>query len=314
MSRFDLSIIVDDLLEKERKHELSGSLVSLAGPSTVQAHSSESYFNDENLPSYEEKMSEKGDSINRHDKIRMTWQYLASKLYSSSRTSTVDTTPMQNEPIGLPFNNLAAIQEGYIRLCVSGKIFEIAKEKLLKFPDSLFCSPKFEKHYKSELGMYFLDRNRSVFEFIHQQLYCDKNFVEFPKYLPAELIELELEFYGIGWRYFMGTFKEFTEDLAFNTFHEKTFAFFNYPEWKCYSKIYMILDIIMIMVSIVLFIVETDPYVDAHRTTGNALDVSFKTIDWICMLFFTFDLTLNFLASLDRYTLIKGFKERSLSL
>ena len=64
-------------------------------------------------------------------------------------------------------------------------------------------------------------------------------------------MEMELEYYRIGWRYVAGclTSPDITH-LQFRGCREKAYAFFNYPEWCLPAKIYMLLDLFFIIVSI----------------------------------------------------------------
>ena len=71
--------------------------------------------------------------------------------------------------------------------------------------------------------------------------------------MPAELLEMELEYYRIGWRYMVGSTVTPPVDpalLHFNTCREKAFAFFNYPDSSRAARAYMYLDLMFILVSI----------------------------------------------------------------
>ena len=63
---------------------------------------------------------------------------------------------------------------------------------------------------------------------------------------------MELEFYRIGWRFFLGTFdnKYGVFDLEFRTLRERAFAFLNYPDLNKFSKAYMWMDLMFIIGSI----------------------------------------------------------------
>ena len=76
---------------------------------------------------------------------------------------------------------------------------------------------------------------------------------QFPDCIPSELLEMELEYYRIGWRFIIGSCSTEPVDnfLNFRTYREKSFAFFNYPESSLAAKVYMYIDLVFILVSIV---------------------------------------------------------------
>ncbi|XP_063676722.1 potassium voltage-gated channel subfamily A member 1-like [Bolinopsis microptera] len=181
---------------------------------------------------------------------------------------------------------------------VSGEIFIIPRYRLKQWPQTLLGSPAVERFYRPELGMYFFDRNRSVFEYICRFYQSDDD-VEFPPQFDDTVLEMELEFFKIGWSDLNKSFK--TSDFEYVGRKEKAFAFFNDHKSSVFAFCYMIFEFFVIALSVVDFILEEDeafqsflsdqPILLEIREIGviPLLGVLFFSVDFIARAIVTLD-------------------------
>lgn len=192
-----------------------------------------------------------------------------------------------------------------IKVNVSGRVFELSKAQVKEYPDSLLANEEdLKRFYEPTLEMYYFDRNRALFEYIVQfyQTERDKVF-KFPEdnnnnyYYPPDMIERELDFFKIGWREMSDKVEvvEPVEELTtgYQGFMDKGHRFLNDPSYCIQSKIYMIVDITMIIVSILQFILETEPLIIDSLAESADLRKFNLSLTWAGTVFFVSDFLLR---------------------
>lgn len=185
-----------------------------------------------------------------------------------------------------------------IKVNVSGREFEINCTDLFMHSHTLLASSEREHFYNEELDAYFFDRNRTVFEVIHQ-FYQNHGRISFPDYIGDAFIEEELFFFGIPYvvQDCSDTESECTEtdsDGNKPTICNKMEKFLNDPTSSTAAKGWMILDIILITIAMIHFTIDTqqqhlvpDPYHDYLEffcEVANIVTVGFFTVDFILRL------------------------------
>ena len=185
---------------------------------------------------------------------------------------------------------------------LSGEIFEIPWEKINKWPDTLLGHPDREKYYNYELGMYFFDRNRALFEQVFRFYQCG-DVVDFPEKYPADIVILEMTFFRIEWRD-MNKAKEKTK-MVYEGRREKMYAFFNDSDSSQGAFIYMLVELFFIVISILHFMLETEFYIKKEMDAHDWLHDCASGLTYISAAFFSIDLICRLASSLDHKTHFK---------
>ena len=203
-----------------------------------------------------------------------------------------------------------------IRINVSGHYFEARVGLLNKHPDTLLGDPhKRQKYYDRSKDELFFDRHRPSFEaiFFYYQ-YGGK--LKRPHHVPDDIFLSELQFYELE----KDVVEEYkreegytTEDveLPANDCMRKIWILFEYPETSTAAFLVAIVSVIMTLVSIVLFCIETLPlFSQSHCVSDEApnfLD-PFFVIETTCTAWFTIEVIVRFIASPDKLRFWKDFK------
>ena len=178
---------------------------------------------------------------------------------------------------------------GCLKICVSGRVFELTLDQVKRYPDSLLADPdKMAEYYQPLLGMFFFDRNRYVFEHIMQFYQTTDGYMEFPEDVPSQLLEIELEFYKIGYRVIRR--REESSDEPVLTVWDKGRRFFNDPGYNVFAKGWMALDIFFIIVSVCIFVIKTEEIIQNYEQEYSSIALFFWITTICCTIFFTVDL------------------------
>ena len=147
--------------------------------------------------------------------------------------------------------------------------------------------------------MYFFDRNRTVFEYICRFYQTDRD-VEFPPHIDEKVLEMELEFFRIGWTDLNKSLK--TSDFCYLGRREKAFAFFNDYKSSVLAFCYMILELVMIAVSVADFILEEDLSFDSYLLDNpSLLEIrEMGVVPYMGLTFFTYDFIGRAVVALDK--------------
>ncbi|GIX93255.1 potassium voltage-gated channel protein Shaker [Caerostris darwini] len=198
---------------------------------------------------------------------------------------------------------------------VSGLRFETQLRTLHQFPDSLLGDPHRRIRYFDPLrNEYFFDRNRPSFDAI-LYYYQSGGRLRRPVNVPLDVFAEEIKFYELGevafnkFREDEGFIKEEEKPLPEQELQKKMWLLFEYPESSQAARVIAIISVVVILLSIVIFCLETLPEFKHYKlfnTTSNMTRVvedevpkttdAFFVIETACIVWFTFELLVRFLA------------------
>ncbi|XP_064480783.1 potassium voltage-gated channel protein Shaker-like isoform X2 [Ornithodoros turicata] len=198
---------------------------------------------------------------------------------------------------------------------VSGLRFETQLRTLNQFPDTLLGDPGRRIRYFDPLrNEYFFDRNRPSFDAI-LYYYQSGGRLRRPVNVPLDVFAEEIKFYELG----EGTFNKFREDEGFikeeeralpaRQFQRRVWLLFEYPESSQAARVVAIISVVVILLSIVIFCLETLPEFKHYRMFPAANNMTrvvedevpkitepFFLIETCCIVWFTFELFVRFCA------------------
>ncbi|KAJ8942433.1 hypothetical protein NQ318_006236 [Aromia moschata] len=198
---------------------------------------------------------------------------------------------------------------------VSGLRFETQLRTLNQFPDTLLGDPARRIRYFDPLrNEYFFDRNRPSFDAI-LYYYQSGGRLRRPANVPLDIFSEEIKFYELGelattkFREDEGFIKEEEKPLPSHEFQRNVWLLFEYPESSQAARVVAIISVFVILLSIVIFCLETLPefkHYKVFNTTTNGTKIEedevpditdpFFLIETICIIWFTFELSVRFLA------------------
>lgn len=163
---------------------------------------------------------------------------------------------------------------------VSGMRYETQLRTLAQFPDSLLGDPRRRSRYFDPLrNELFLDRNRACFDAI-LYFYQSGGRLRRPANIPLDIFMDELMFYELG-EDIMNRFKEdegFPKEeerpLPANEIQKRLWMLFEHPESSSGARIIAIISVMVIVVSILIFCLETLPDFRNEKETrevGNGI-------------------------------------------
>ncbi|KAG8438234.1 hypothetical protein GDO86_008795 [Hymenochirus boettgeri] len=148
---------------------------------------------------------------------------------------------------------------------VSGLRFETQLKTLTQFPETLLGDPEKRMRYFDPLrNEYFFDRNRPSFDAI-LYYYQSGGRLKRPVNVPFDIFSEEVKFYELGeeallkFREDEGFVKEEEKQLPDNEFKRQVWLLFEYPESSGPARGIAIVSVLVILISIVIFCLETLP-------------------------------------------------------
>jgi voltage-gated potassium channel Kch len=167
---------------------------------------------------------------------------------------------------------------------VSGKRFETYEETLARFPDTLLgCPTRRAKFYNAKKGEYFFDRHRSAFDAILYYYQAGGTLIR-PEHVPPHVFINEAIFYDLPDDVLnmvqkeAGIVDEPEENvLPKNYYMRVIWQTLEFPEYSCFAKVLAIFSVVIIVLSLIIFCVETLPEYssDPAPKPANASD------DWV---------------------------------
>ncbi|CAH8537079.1 unnamed protein product [Heterobilharzia americana] len=209
---------------------------------------------------------------------------------------------------------------------VSGLRFETHTDTLNRFPNTLLgCPFRRSRYYDSLRNEYFFDRNRPSFDAI-LYFYQSGGRLRRPVNVPIDVFTEEIKFYDLGEEIFEryredeGFTKEDVHILPKNKFQRKVWLLFEYPESSTAARCVAIISLLVILISIIIFCVETLPHfrhyelefiegstelpiisaVDTPQVTGTLF-----ILESICVVWYTFELLVRFAACPQKLTFFR---------
>uniref|UniRef100_A0A3B4XX47 Potassium voltage-gated channel subfamily A member 1 n=1 Tax=Seriola lalandi dorsalis TaxID=1841481 RepID=A0A3B4XX47_SERLL len=196
---------------------------------------------------------------------------------------------------------------------IAGLRFETQLKTLSQFPETLLGNPKKRMRYFDPLrNEYFFDRNRPSFDAI-LYYYQSGGRLRRPVNVPLDMFSEEIKFYELG----VDAMEKFREDEGFireeerplpeKEFQRQIWLLFEHPESSGTARGIAIVSVMVILISIVIFCLETLPQLKedpTSRVVGNStiyykpniLTDPFFVIETLCIIWFSFELIVRFLA------------------
>uniref|UniRef100_A0A8C2WBL8 Potassium voltage-gated channel, shaker-related subfamily, member 7 n=1 Tax=Cyclopterus lumpus TaxID=8103 RepID=A0A8C2WBL8_CYCLU len=198
---------------------------------------------------------------------------------------------------------------------VSGMRYETQIRTLAQFPDSLLGDPRRRLRYfdpvRNEL---FLDRSRVCFDAI-LYFYQSGGRLRRPANVPLDMFLEELRFYELGeetidrYKADEGFPKEEERPLPANDLQRRIWMLFEYPESSSGARIIAIISVMVIVLSILIFCLETLPEFRNEKEqrevrtgctkNGRHSDRPdpFFIVETICIIWFSFELVVRLICA-----------------
>ncbi|KAK9526002.1 hypothetical protein VZT92_016662 [Zoarces viviparus] len=200
---------------------------------------------------------------------------------------------------------------------ISGLRFETQLKTLAQFPSTLLGDPRKRMRFFDPLrNEYFFDRNRPSFDAI-LYYYQSGGRLRRPVNVPVDIFMEEITFYELGeevienFKEDEGFIKEEERPLPENEFQRQVWLLFEYPESSGPARGIAIVSVLVILISIVIFCLETlpefreDVRTFAEQPAGNGTARAkkpnpftdpFFIVETLCIIWFSFELLVRFLA------------------
>ncbi|CAF3341160.1 unnamed protein product [Rotaria sp. Silwood1] len=213
---------------------------------------------------------------------------------------------------------------------VSGLKFETQLQTLNNFPRTLLGNPSRRVRFFDPLrNEYFFDRNRPSFDAI-LYYYQSNGRLRRPNHVPIDIFTEEIKFFELG----EDAFNKFREDEGFikederilpkTAFQRKVWLLFEYPETSQWARIIALISVTVILMSIVIFCLETIPKFKRYRVRAadnTSFDTSrltieeddipeltepFFIIETCCIIWFSFELIVRLISSPMKLVFLKS--------
>ncbi|KAJ4922833.1 hypothetical protein JOQ06_006497 [Pogonophryne albipinna] len=200
---------------------------------------------------------------------------------------------------------------------ISGLRFETQLQTLARFPQTLLGNPKKRMRFFDPLrNEYFFDRNRPSFDAI-LYYYQSGGRLRRPVNVPVDIFMEEIKFYELGeevvenFKEDEGFIKEEERPLPESDFQRQVWLLFEYPESSGPARGIAIVSVLVILISIVIFCLETLPDIcsapppPCPQVNGTSTRVKkpnpftdpFFIVETLCIIWFSFELLVRSLAS-----------------
>jgi len=245
--------------------------------------------------------------------------------YRRSRTTSRDWSITNSVPVVID-----KMAEPII-INIGGKKYETFEHTLNQFPNTLLGNPEKRKRYFDEKNNeYFFDRHRSSFTAI-LYYYQSGGLLERPLHVPNEVFLEELNFFQLTDEIQKENEEaaceeeenddgeEEEEELPENKTLRAIWMLFEHPSSSPQAKALAVISLVIIMVSIVIFCVETMPVLDdsvpeERDSNGTVIQPAeqgknkriFFVMNAICSSWFTFEYVIRLIASPNKISFLKG--------
>lgn len=208
---------------------------------------------------------------------------------------------------------------------VSGLKFETQLKTLAQFPDTLLGDPEKRIRYFDPLrNEYFFDRNRPSFDAI-LYFYQSGGRLKRPANVPFDIFSEEVKFYELGeeamlkFREDEGFVKEEEKPLPEDEFKRQIWLLFEYPESSSPARGIAVVSVLVIVISIVIFCLETLPefrddkeFISPGKNSTQAdngftpFNDPFFIVETVCIIWFSFEIIVRFFASPSKADFFKN--------
>ena len=226
-------------------------------------------------------------------------------------------------------------QHDFLRINISGVLYITLRDTIEEFPATLLGNEERRQRYFVEsLNAYFFDRNRDCFEAI-LHYYQSSGMLFRPTHIPMEVFVKEVRFFGIsedvicnlhkleGHRQHVDD-KEDAKEVPKKRLQRKLWLLMEVPDSSLPARIIACVSILVILVSITIFCLETLPgYHDGmasinmkqiNKSATNTESVhresvikSFHIMEQISVAWFLLEYLLRFISSPNKWKFVKSF-------
>lgn len=202
-------------------------------------------------------------------------------------------------------------KEKRVKINISGMSYETLESTLARFPTSLLGSPeKRANYFDAKKNEYFFDRNRVAFDSILYFYQSNGNLL-WPVDLDKRTFLGEIEFFELQDLISPDFFKDFClismEDpppMPTNFILRKVWEVFEYPHSSIAAKILAVWSVGVILLSIVVFCIETLPELKKTRFEKNS---ALNNTEIFCVVWFTIELVVRFIAAPKKLDFVRSF-------
>ena len=218
---------------------------------------------------------------------------------SDPNSNTMGTQSVPNGPPRLPrYNHKERL---VINIC--GARYEVLENTIQRYPNTLLADrEKRAEYWDEERNEYFFDRNRLCFESV-LTYYQSGGFLLKPPTVPDILFTRELEFYELGEDVIKkvkgeNIIPQPERSLPKNKLQAQVWSLFEYPDTSNSARIIALFSCAIVLLSIVLFCIETLPVFQEKGEDGKTKDHRvFFTIEAVCIAWFTIEYVVRFLSA-----------------
>ena len=188
---------------------------------------------------------------------------------------------------------------------VSGQRYETYERTLETFPDSLLGDKARRSYFfDAEQNEFFFDRNRICFESI-LAYYQTSGILIRPPNIPRKVFISDIRFFDLGEKALQQAGDTLEEPIAKhrnplpkNKLQRKIWELFEYPETSNFARAMAIWSVSVIVLSIILFCVETLPQFQTrstqnetvtHDSRSRSKENPFFILEAVCITWFTFE-------------------------
>ena len=210
---------------------------------------------------------------------------------------------------------------------VSGLRFETQLSTIERFPQTLLGNPdKRLPYYDRKRQEYFFDRNRPSFDAI-LHYYQSGGRLRLPVTVNADVFADELRFYEMGdelienFRVKEGYATGKDPKLPDNKWMKALWLLFEYPESSLAARMVAVVSVLVVILSIVTFCIETIPGLKRHgsinvTSDANGTEIEFDSIptfnepffiiETVCIVWFSVELLVRFISCPDHVTFFRN--------
>ncbi|XP_054476109.1 shaker-related potassium channel tsha2-like [Anoplopoma fimbria] len=209
---------------------------------------------------------------------------------------------------------------------ISGLRFETQLKTLSRFPSTLLGDPRKRMRFFDPLrNEYFFDRNRPSFDAV-LYYYQSGGRLRRPMSVPVDIFLEEIKFYELEeevielFREDEGLSVEEDRPLPNNVYQRQLWLLFEYPESSGPARINAIVSVMIILISIIIFCLETLPEFrevpppvqetnangSAHGKEPTPFTDPFFMVETLCIVWFSFEFTMRFLSCPSKAAFFKN--------